>query len=67
MKKVLILLVIATTMTSCFYDCVETTYLNGEFFSELTYAPDPDYGCLCQEISGTYANGDTYRIICTTD
>ena len=67
MKKILTLLIVATTMTSCFYDCVETTYLNGAFYSEYTYSPDPDYGCLCEESSGYYANGDTYSILCTTD
>jgi hypothetical protein len=66
MKKIIILLVVATTMTSCFYDCVQTTYLNGAFYSEYTYAPDPDYGCQCQESSYTNDNG-TYSTICTTD
>lgn len=66
MKKVFLLLIIATTMTSCFYECVQTTYLNGTFYGELRYDPDPDFGCQCQE--STYTNsGQTYRTICTTE
>jgi len=67
MKKIIMLLVVATTMTSCFYDCVSTTYLNGSFYSEYTYSPDPDYGCQCEESRDEYSNGDVFTTFCTTD
>ena len=66
MKKIIMLLVVATTMTSCFYDCVSTTYRNGVFYNEYRYSPDPDYGCQCEESQYT-DNSGVYTTMCTTD
>tara|TARA_R110002049_G_scaffold183027_3_gene350923 strand:- start:1465 stop:1665 length:201 start_codon:yes stop_codon:yes gene_type:complete len=66
MKKILTLLIIATTMTSCFYDCVQTTYRNGAFYNEYRYSPDAEYGCECRE--STYIDDSgVYTTLCTTD
>ena len=63
MKKVLLVVVLTTLLTSCDTTCTEVTYLNGEFYSSFEYDADPEYGCLCEPYTYT-VGGDVYKTVC---
>ena len=59
-------LVVAITLTSCTTSCTETTYLNGQVYSEYSYAPFDDGGCYCTESTYTI-QGDTFETVCSNE
>ena len=67
MRNLLVVLGLAISMTSCTYDCVGTTYVNGAFYDETTWTPFDDGGCYCTDYSRVSANGDRIEYVCTVD
>jgi len=66
MKKLLLLSAVLGVLTSCTTNCVETTYLNGQHYSEYEYPPFDDGDCYC--IESTYTvQGDTFETVCSSN
>jgi hypothetical protein len=62
--QIVSLIGLAVSMFSCTTNCIETTYLNGEHYSEFEYPPFNDGLCYCTESTYT-VQGDTFETVCS--